>query len=313
MSWKNCRTGILATLGMALTAAAVNASDCCTPCPPAPCGPTYETRKVRCIEYRAEQYETTRTVYRTEWKEEKYTAYRCEVVPETRTRQVVVNKMVPETKNVEQSWYECVPVQQEQTVTRYVTVQKPETVMTTRCVQKGGHYECRTSSCASSCGDCGRRRGLLRRRSCGGCGGCGGCGDGGGCCTQTVNVWVPEYVTEQVPVTVMRCATEARPEKVMVTVYKQELKKRTVAVTTYKCVPETHEEKFTVNVSHTVPVQATRKVAVCVPQTEKVMATRMVPVTVEREITVCVSGCGGCDSGCGGGRRRLLGFLGGCR
>src|SRR5947208_2138469 len=44
------------------------------------------TQVVMVKEWVPEQYQTTRTTYRTEWKEEAYTAYRTETVQETRTR-----------------------------------------------------------------------------------------------------------------------------------------------------------------------------------------------------------------------------------
>lgn len=298
MSGKTLRNVFFAAAGLAIAVPTGRGGDCG---PPAPCGPTYVTKKVVCTEYRPEKYEAMRTVYKTEWKEEKYTAYRCEVTPETHTRQVVINKWVPETKNVERTWWECVASQEERPVTRYVTVQKPQTVMTTRCVAKGGHYECREVACGG-CGDGGRRHRLCRRSSCGGC---------GGCSTQIVNVWVLEYVTEQVPVTVMRCEVQTVTEKVKVTVWNRVQKKDTVPVTTYKCVPETHEQKYVVNVTRNVPYTATRRVAYCVPAQEKFTATRMVPVSVEREVTVCVAGCG-CDD-CGGRGHGILGRLLGCR
>jgi len=42
-----------------------------------------------------EHYTTTRTVYRTEKVCEKYTAYKCISVPETRTRTCTVYEKVP--------------------------------------------------------------------------------------------------------------------------------------------------------------------------------------------------------------------------
>ena len=63
---------------LAAPATALAAGDCCNPCPPVtPC-------KVTCVEYVPEQVPVTRTTYRTECRQEAYTANRCEWVPETR-------------------------------------------------------------------------------------------------------------------------------------------------------------------------------------------------------------------------------------
>jgi hypothetical protein len=271
-------------------------------------------------EWKPEQYEGTRTVYKTEWKEENYTYYTCERVAQKMTRTVNYTESVPETHDVVVSRWECVPTQEERTVTRYTTVQKPYTYNTTRCVDKGGQYETREVAChTGGCGGCGHGRRFGRRH--GGCGGCGGCGDCGGCAptTTTVSVYVPNYVTETVPVTVMRTECVPHQEKVMVTVNRMVEKKETVKVTTYRCVVKSRPEEYTVWTTHNVPHQGTRKVPICVPSTEKVMLTRMVPVQVEREVTVCTSACGGggecggCgDGGCGHRGHRLFGGRRGC-
>jgi len=259
--------------------------------------------KVCVTQYVPQNYETTRTTYRTEWKEEKFTAVRCEMATEQRTRPVTTYRSVPETHEVVVSRWECVPMQEERTVTRNVMTCKPVTHLVSRCVDRGGHYECREVACGSM-GHAGCGRGC-HRSSC-----------GSDCCapvTQMVSCYVPNYVTEQVPVTVMQSVCEQVSEKVMVTTYRQVEKKETVKVTTYKCVPETHQEAYTVSVMRQVPYEASRKVAVCVPVQERVTCTRMVPVTVEKEVTVacapagCAEECGSCGKHRGGLCRR------GCR
>jgi hypothetical protein len=254
------------------------------------------TRKVLVTQYVPQPYETTRTVYKTEYKEEKYTAYRCETVPQERTRPVTTYKTVPVTKDQVVTRYERVPVEEERLVTRAVVKCQPVTQMVTRCVDAGGHYESREVACGSG-RRCGSWRGLLCRRSCG----CDTCAPA----TRTVRVYVPNYVTQQVPVTTLRTVVERVPEKVKVTSYKQVARQETVKVTTYQCVADTREEKYTVNVTRQVPYEAVRKVAHRVPVQEKVTLTRMVPVTVEKEVTVsaCADSCGTSVRGsrrCGG-------------
>ena len=84
------RLALLAGGIVAATGWTVCANDCCQP---APCAPTMRTVRVK--EWVPEKYETTRTVYRTEQRQENYTAYRCETVQEQRTRTCVVNHYVP--------------------------------------------------------------------------------------------------------------------------------------------------------------------------------------------------------------------------
>jgi hypothetical protein len=139
----------LAWLSSALAASAAETAD---PCQTA-------TRKVMVTQWVPQNYETTRTVYKTEWKDEKYTAYKCELVPEERTRKVTTCKYVPETKDQVVTRYECVPVQEERTVTRYVTKRVPVKETVERCVDKGGHYETREVPCRPHllhrcCDDC---------------------------------------------------------------------------------------------------------------------------------------------------------------
>ena len=73
-------------------------------------------------EYKQEPYEATQTVYKTEWKDEKFTAYRCELVPEVHTRDVTYLKSVPVTRDVTVTKYECVPTVEERHITRYECV-----------------------------------------------------------------------------------------------------------------------------------------------------------------------------------------------
>jgi hypothetical protein len=309
----NKKIGFIALVaGAALAWSVTDASACCfspcstrafagacrASCAPVACAPApapVVKKKIMVTQYVPQPYETTRTVYKTEYKEEKYTAYKCETVPEEHTRKVTYCKSIPETKDQVVTRYECVPTEVERDVTRMVYSTKQVTTMVNRCVDKGGHYECREVPCAS------HRCGLFHRS----------CDD---CCapaTKTVSVYVPNMVTEQVPVTTCQRVCTPVTEKVKCTVYKSVPKQETIKVTTCKLVYETKDEKCIVNVVKRTPYEATRKVAVCVPVQEKVMCTRMVPVQVEKEV-VCAptSTCSSCGGRCG-----LLGGLfhrGGC-
>jgi hypothetical protein len=251
--------------------------------------------KVMCTQYVPQPYETMQTVFKTETRVEKFTAYRCEVTPTVQTRQVTVYNTVPETRNVVVTRMECVPSVEERTVTRMVASTQPVTTMVSRCVDRGGHYECRVVPCD----DGGRKHRRHHKR--------GGCEEE--CCpppVKTVSVYVPNMVTEQVPCTTYRTVCTPVAEKVRVTVMKAVPRQETVPVTTYKCVPTVQNQNVTVMVSKQVPYEATRNVCVSVPVQQKVTLTRMVPVQVEKEVT-CYTGGGECGGGECGGRTHRCG------
>ncbi len=279
--------------------------------PAAPCPPQYRT--VCVTEWVSEPYQCTRTSYRTECKQETYTAYRCESVPETRTRTCTVYKMVPEVQTKTRIVCVCVPTVEERTVMQTHVTCKPETVMVRTCVDRG-HWECKEIPCEPSHRNTKHGRGLFHRRK--------HCGDD--CCEpceappppmRTVKVWVPEKVWEEKPVTVMKRICEQRPVTCKVTVNKIERREEKVQVTCYKCVPEQKTETYTVMTTRTVPYQATRTVKVCVPYTETVTLTRMVPRKVEKQVPVEVCAAApccpsDCCTPCGGRKHRRCAGLG---
>jgi hypothetical protein len=276
---------------LAAAACTARADDAAPPAPgaPAPADSTPQYQTVCCHEWVPETYPCTRTVYRTECRQEAYTAYRCECVPETRTRTCVVNKMVPEVQTVVRKVCVCVPYVQERTVMQTFVTCKPETTIVRRCVDHG-HWEC----CEVPCGPtlCDRIKRCFRRRCCCDC---------EPCCvrTKTVKHWVPCPVWEEVPVTCMRRVCECRPVVCRVTCYRHEVREETCQVTCYKCVPECRTESYTAWCKRLVPFQATRTVAVCVPHQETVTCCRMVCRTVEKRVpvqTCCAPAC--CDSCC---------------
>jgi hypothetical protein len=291
MFWHNVRLTLLAGVVVAATPAA-RAGDCCNPCAPAPA-----MRTVSVKEWVPEQYTTTRTSYRTEWREEAFTAYRCECTPEVRSRTVTVCRMVPEVKDVVRRVCVTVPVCEDRTVMKPHWTCKPVTCTVRRCVDHG-HWECREVPCEPSC--CERvKKWFKRKKDC-----CDSCCEP--CCpppTKTVKVWVPCKVWEEVPVTRMVRTCEYVPTVVKVTTCRQEWREERCQVTVCRAVPETRVENCTVLVKRMVPYQATRKVAVCVPCTENVVCTRMVCRTVEKQVACCEPTCEPCCNSCGGKRK----------
>jgi len=94
-----------------------------------------------------EWYETTRTCYKSETVQEKYTTYKYENATEKRTR--TVYKQVPTTCEVEKTICKMVPCVEERTVYEKVAVCKPCTYTVRKCVDKG-HWECKEVPCGPS-------------------------------------------------------------------------------------------------------------------------------------------------------------------
>jgi hypothetical protein len=246
-------TGAVSAALVVTAQAGHKGGDCCAPspcCEPNPC----------CVEMVPEYYTTTRTVYKHECKEEKYTAYRCETfcVPEQRTcttyKKVCETHMVPKTVCVK------VPCWEERTemCTRWVCKQVTE--YKTKCVDNG-HYECRCVPCGK-----GLFGGLCSKNDC-----CDPCPK-----YKTEKVWVSCKQTVCEPVCRTKMVKECYPVCKKVCTYKTETRCEMVPCTTWKCVPEC--STVTVNVQKTkmVPYEACRMVSVCVPHTETVTCCRMV-------------------------------------
>jgi hypothetical protein len=278
MIWQHVRVALLAGGIVAGTALSARAEDCCQP---APCAPQVQT--VTCTEWVPETYQTTRTVYRQEYKQESYTAYRCECVPEVRTRTCTYYTQVPEVRNVVRNVCTCVPVVEERTVMQTHVSYKPVTTVSRRCVDHG-HYECREVPCPPSFWERMRKH-FHHHKDC--------CCEPEPCCVRmkTVRVWVPCPVWEEVPVTCMQRICESVPVTCKVTVMKREVHQETVQVTCYRCVPQTRTENYTAYTQRTIPYQASRCVAICVPTQEAVTCTRMVPRQVTKQVPVATSAC----------------------
>jgi hypothetical protein len=289
MSIRHYSGGLVA--GVALLAAAGSLQACAGPCASpcaetvaAPCAPAFRTITVN--EWVPENYETTRTVYKTEYKTEKYTAYRTECVPETRKVSRTVTKLVPVVENQVRTTYKCVSSVENRTVTKSVVVCTPVTTVTRKCVDKG-HYECVEVCKGPSLHD------RIRMK-------CDPCYEP---CPRykTKKVWVSCPVWIETPCTKIVRSVQCVTEVVPVTVNKLVPVEETVKVCTMKCVSEVVEDTVTVYTRKCVAFEATRCVAVCVPVVEKVTACRMVCRTVTKQVPVCEP-C--CEPTCGRKHRR---------
>jgi hypothetical protein len=250
------------------------AGDCCPPpCCPAPC---VIVKKVCCTEWVPEHYECTRTVYKTEYKDEVYTATKTECVPEVRTRTCTVYRSVNECREEVRTVTKFVPTVEERCVTKYVKTTQQVTTMCKKTVKV----------CHTVCKEVPRRPTKCERQQ-------DKCLCVKPCYTKIVECTVREKVCVECPVT--KCVTVCVPvvQKVCVTVCKPVCEQITVKVNYCKLIPETKVETYTVMVPKCVPVQCVRRVAVCVPVIEKYTACRMVPHTVEKEVIQTVP-CGKC-------------------
>lgn len=268
----NCmRLGLaLASILATVAVSSARAGDCCAP---APCAPAFRT--VCVTEWVPENYQCTRTSYKTECRQESYTVNRCEWTCETRTRNCVTYKQVPEVKTVTRNVCVSVPCCEERTVMQTFVSCKPVTQIVRRCVDKG-HWECREVPCPPTL--CDRIKACCCRKSC-----CNDCCEP--CCrTKTVRCWVPCPVVEECPVTVMQRVCECRPVTCKVQTCKTEIRQEQYQVCCYKCVPETHVESYQVQVPKYVPCTLTRTVQVCVPVQETVTLCRMVPRVVQKQV-----------------------------
>src|SRR5437867_4378453 len=103
MNWMTARLTLVSAVVLAGVGSVGQAGDCGAPCAPA-CAPApvcaVMTRKVMVTEYKPETYQAERTVYKTEWVDQKFTWTKCEMVPVEKSRTVTFYTLVPETKDV---------------------------------------------------------------------------------------------------------------------------------------------------------------------------------------------------------------------
>jgi hypothetical protein len=306
MVWQRVRFALLAGAIVAVAAHPARAEDPAKPAAKPEAMPAakpeaqqYCTVKVwECV---PETYQCTRTVYTTEERVEKYTAYKCETVPVEKTRTCTVYKPVNEVKTVKQEYTVCTPVCEQRTVMKPCYSYRTVTKMVCK-TEDHGHWECQEvpdqfRACLQKLGKLGRKHG-------GDC--CDPCG-GSSCETECVpmrtkKVWVSCKVQVQKPVCVKERVCEMKPTTTTVTVMKKEVRVRECQVTVCKMVAEQKTEKYTVCETRKTPYEATRCVKVCVPKTETVTKTRMVRRCVEKQVPVspCAEECCGAATGFGG-------------
>jgi len=284
MIWQRSRVALLVGSVLAVAASSARADDCCAP---APC-----TQTVTCTEWVPEQFQTTRTVYRTEYRQEAYTAYRNECFPETKTRVCTVYKSIPEVKTVTNMVCERVQVCEDRTVMQSCVSYKPVTKVVRKCVDRG-HYECREVPCEPSWRD--RARKCFRKKSNDCC---------EPCCpppTKTVRVWVPCPTWVEETVTCCERVCELRPVTCKVTCWKTVQRPVTCQVTCCKLVPVQETQCYTCMSVRQVAYQATRCVPVCTPHQETVTCCRMVARTVQKVVPAqtCCASNNNCGNDCG--------------
>jgi len=233
---------------------------------------------VTVVQYCPEQVPVTRTTYKVECRQEAYTAYRCEWVPETRPCTRTVLRPVCETVNETRTVCVKIPVVEQRTCMTTRWVRKPVCETERKMVDRG-HYECREVPAPKTLRDCFASL----------------CGKKNDCCeaprTVSKRVWVPCWVCEERQVMKCKMVCEQVPHTVCVRTCKTEMRTEVVPVTRYRCVAEQVTENVTVCTPRTVPYQATRTVSHCVPVTETCMVTRMVPRCVEQEVPAQASCC----------------------
>jgi len=286
MIWQRVRFALLAAMLVAAAALPVRAEEEPKPAPVEASKPVppQEFCTVMVKELVPEPYTCTKTVYKIECHEEKYTAYKCEQVPVQKTRTVTVNKTVAETKPVTRKVVTCVPTVEEKTVMQSHWVCHQVTVMEKKCVDKG-HYECKEVPCGPSVGE--RLHKLCKRNSCE----CEMACEAPCPKTKTVKVWVPCPTWIEVPKCKTERVCETKPVTCKVTVLKKVEKEETCNVTSYKCVAEQKVENYTCMETKQVPYEATRTVKKCVPVQETVTGTRMVCKMVEKKVPVAPAAC----------------------
>jgi hypothetical protein len=247
-------------------------------------------RTICCTEWVPEKYFVERRTTKVEWKQEQYTAYKCECVPVQKKRTCTVYKMVPEVREETRIVCKKVPCEEERTVYEKRTVCVPCEKTVRKCVDKG-HYECKLVEDKSGEGFlaklCGKKK---KEDDC--CNPCPPCPK-----MKEVKVWVPCPVWEEHKVCTTEKRTECVAKKIKVTVCKEVREEQKVKVTVCKCVPEQREECYTVYEQKMTPYQATRCVKVCTPCVEKVECCRMVKRTVMKQVP-CEPCCNPCCDPC---------------
>jgi hypothetical protein len=240
---------------------------------------SYKTMTVPCVAYRPEVRQATVNVPRRVAETNLVMCRQTVLVPEQRTKEVTFTACLMTYEDVTANITVMVPQTEVRQGTR--TVCKPVQVQTTQTVCKDmGSWETKTFV------DC--------------------CG-----CNRSYQCWVPNVVTEQVPVTVWKAQMVEEPYTYQVVTCRPEARQVT------RRVPKPVYETMTRNVTHTVGVpkiverQVPQTTFRCVVEQKVVNYTAMVATRAEKQVRVpvctmvpktisyTVPTCGGCG-GCGG-------------
>jgi len=243
--------------------------------------PTYVEKTVYVPKWVKEKRVVTRTEYRTEQRERRYTVYKCVpevheetrhytvMVPHERTKDVEYTVCKPVWETVTKKYHVKVPVWSEEQYDYHVRVpvwrdvEKTYTVMVPhREKRTGTRTVCRVVPVTKT-RTVRRDHGHWEERHyevpCHGCSGCGysgvchsgGCYPGHGCtaqcvpCTRTVckRVWVPNIVEEEVEYTCYKKVYDEQPYDYYVTVCRPEQRTRVHKVCDYKTETRTGTRK----------------------------------------------------------------------
>lgn len=296
---------------------------CCpAPCQPycAPCAPQIVERTVMVPQWQTQMQTVCCTEYRHESRPQVVTCYQSVPVVTPRTceytvleRQIITKQITctvcrPVVEQVQKTYCVQVPYCETRQITRTVCrpvwreVPHTYTVMVPHCETRQGVrkvWQCvPTTQMVTTCQDCGH----WEQRQCPVvCPPCGGCQP---CVPTCYNVWVPNIVQKQVPVTVNRLVCVEQPCQYTVTVCHPEQRTCTrricefvreqvpCTVKVWACRPE--YRTCTVPVCRLVPEQVVRTVCqpICVPRkvvkTVNVTTFNCVPVQKTIQVNVCV-------------------------
>jgi YTV len=235
---------------------------------PAQCGPQYVTCTIMVPQTTYKTITVPAVICRPETRQQNVTV--CRMVPETQMVTCKSTICVPEQRTATQNYTVCRMVPE--TVSRQITVMVPQTE-----TRQGTRTVCRPVAVQETrtvCKDMGHCETRCYVDCCG--------------CTRTCEVWVPNIVTEQVPITVYKPQNYQENFNYQVTVCHPE--QRTITQQVAKPVYETRSRQ----VNYTVPVA--KQIERQVPQTtlrqvtenKVVNYTVMVPQKIERQVTVPV-------------------------
>lgn len=194
----------------------------------------------------------------------------CRLVPETKMVSVVDTVMEPQTRTMTQPYTVCRMTVE--SVTRQVTVLVPQVE-----TRQGTRTVCRpvaTTEMQTFCRDMGSLQTQTYVDCCG--------------CPHSCQVWVPNIVTEQRPITVYKPQYVAEPFTYQAVTCRPETRTITEQVSKPVYETQTREVSYTVGVPKQVERQVPQTTLRPVMESKTVNYTVMVPHQVQRQVTVPV-------------------------